>query len=202
MSRQIVLASGSARRRALLEQLGLDIEVRVSDVEETDSGTPEETVLTNARLKCDAVAIDAAPNELVIAADTIVVHDGQILQKPVSLDEARSMLQQLSGNTHHVLTAIAVHDRATAVDAHEVVSTGVTFRNLAPHEIERFIEIVQPLDRAGAYTVDGPGSLLVSGYDGCYYNVLGLPLVRLHELLLTMNIDLFSELDGSKSRFL
>ena len=202
MSRKIVLASGSARRKALLEQLGLEVEVRVSDVDETGSGTPHNTVLTNARLKCDAVAESAAQDELVIAADTIVVLEDAILQKPESFDEARSMLNRLSGRTHHVLTAVAIYDGATSVTSDAVVSTGVTFRKLATHEIERFIEIVKPLDRAGAYTVDGPGSLLVAGYTGCYYNVLGLPLVRLHELLLEMGIDLFSELDGTKSRFL
>lgn len=196
------MASGSARRRALLEQLGLEIDVRVSDVEETGSGTPEEAVLANARLKCDAVAADAASDELVIAADTIVVLEEEILQKPESLDEAYFMLQRLSGNTHQVLTAVAVRDVGPDRAGEAVVSTGVTFRELAAHEIDRFIEIVQPLDRAGAYTVDGPGSLLVAGYSGCYYNVLGLPLVRLHELLLTLGIDLFTEIDGTRSRFL
>lgn len=202
MSKRIVLASGSARRRALLEQLGITVDVRVSDVEETGSGTPQETALANARLKCNAIAKDAAPSEFVIAADTIVVLEGAILQKPGSLDEARSMLERLSGNTHDVLTAVAVQDADSGRTVDALESTGVTFRNVHAHEIERFIEIVQPLDRAGAYTVDGPGSLLVSGYTGCYYNVLGLPLVRLHELLLDLGFDLFSELDGAKSRFL
>lgn len=202
MSKRIVLASGSARRRALLEQLGIDVEVRVSDVPETGSGSPEETVLTNAQLKCEAVSADAASDEVVIAADTIVVLEGEILQKPESLNEARSMLERLSGNTHQVLTAVAVFNAASGRTVDAVESTDVTFRVLAAHEIARFIEIVKPLDRAGAYTVDGPGSLLVSGYSGCYYNVLGLPLVRLHALLLELGLDLFAELDGAKSRFL
>lgn len=202
MSKRIVLASGSARRRALLEQLGLDVEVRVSNVDETGSGSPEETVLANARLKCAAVIEDAASDEVVIAADTIVVHTGDILQKPESLDEARGMLERLSGNTHEVLTAIVVHDVESSRTVDAVESTRVTFRTLRSLEIDRFVDIVKPLDRAGAYTVDGPGSLLVAGYAGCYYNVLGLPLVRLHDLLLSLNLDVFSMMDESKSRFL
>ena len=202
MDKQIVLASKSPRRRALLEQLGLDIEVRINDVEETGSGTPSEIVLTNAQLKSAVVTETSYPDELVIAADTIVVHQGVVLEKPKSMDEARMMLTRLSGNTHEVLTAVVLYDQATHTRYEALETTGVTFRELTQEDIERFVSIVKPLDRAGAYTVDGPGSLLVERYDGCYYNVLGLPLVRLHQLMGDAGYDLFAAINPLNTRFL
>lgn len=202
MSKRIVLASGSPRRRALLEDLGISVDVRVSDVDETGTGTPEEVVLHNARIKCAAIAQTAAADEIVIAADTIVVLRETILGKPQDLDEARGMLRSLSGATHRVLTGVHIWSGETGTELGGVETTDVTFRELRDVEIERFVEIVQPLDRAGAYTVDGPGSLLVSGYAGCFYNVLGLPLVRLHSMLLQSGYDLSGEMDAKKTRFL
>ena len=202
MSREIVLASGSPRRKALLEDLGIPLHVRVSDAEETGSGTPDEVVLQNAILKCKAVTHDASSHEIVIAADTIVVLGDSILGKPKTLDEAVQMLEKLSGNTHEVKTGISVWNGVTNEYKNAVETTKVTFRNLSAEEIARFVEIVQPLDRAGAYTVDGPGSLLVSEYNGCYYNVLGLPLVRLHGVLLECDYDLFKNMNANTARFL
>lgn len=201
-NKAIVLASGSPRRKALLEDLGLTIEVRVSDAEEIGAGTPEDVVLHNARLKCEAVAQHAADHEVIIAADTIVVLEDQILGKPKTLDEAKSMLRSLSGNTHRVMTGVAVRGEAKQPLATGVEITEVTFCPLNPKDINIFVETVRPLDRAGAYTVDGPGSLLVAGYHGCYYNVLGLPLVRLQALLHPFDIDLFQRMNPDKTRFL
>ncbi|MFP6583732.1 MAG: Maf family protein [Candidatus Hydrogenedentota bacterium] len=202
MDKQLVLASKSPRRQALLEQLGLNIEVRASHVEETGIGTPSEIALTNAQLKCAAVAEASCSDELVIAADTIVVHQGTVLEKPATLDEARSMLTRLSGDTHEVLTALVLFNASTHTSYEAVEITEVTFRELTQQEIERFVSIVKPLDRAGAYTVDGPGSLLVERYDGCYYNVLGLPLVRLNQLLSDAGFNLFAAIDPLKTQFL
>ena len=112
------------------------------------------------------------------------------------------MLQALSGNTHEVKTGIDIWNGATGEYLSGIETTRVTFRELCQHEIERFVGIVKPLDRAGAYTVDGPGSLLVAGYQGCYYNVLGLPLVLLHENLLKIDFDLFASMNAQKARFL
>lgn len=202
MNKSLVLASGSPRRKALLEDLGLDIEVRVSDAEEIDTGTPESLVLHNAHLKCEAVAQEAADHEIIIAADTIVVLGDQILGKPKTLDEARAMLRSLSGNTHRVMTGIAVRGDANQPLAEAVEITAVTFRDLSDADIDCFVEAVEPLDRAGAYTVDGPGSLLVSKYEGCYYNVLGLPLVCLNDLLKSFGFDLFQSMNTQNTRFL
>ncbi len=202
MNKTIVLASGSPRRKALLTDLGIKVDVRVSDAEETSEGSPDEVVTHNARVKCEAIARNSQPDEIIIAADTIVVHEGSILGKPRSLEEAVEMLERLSGDTHEVKTGIHVRDIAKGQQQHDIETTRVTFRELKPEEIGRFVEIVQPLDRAGAYTVDGPGSLLVAGYEGCYYNVLGLPLVLLHGMLLELGFDLFSEMNAQDARFL
>ncbi len=198
----IVLASQSPRRRALLEALGAEVEVRVSQAEEIDRGAPDHVVLTNAIAKRDVVARLSEASELIIAADTIVVLDDSILGKPADLTEARRMLFRLSGRTHQVLTGVAVIDTETGQTAQGVETTRVTFCELTSGEIDRFVEAVNPVDRAGAYTVDGPGSLLVSRYDGCYQNVLGLPLVRLNTLLQTLGEDLFLRVNADRARFL
>jgi len=112
------------------------------------------------------------------------------------------MLRQLSGNTHQVITGIAILDNAANRMVTGAESTDVTFRPLSETEIKRFVDTVRPLDRAGAYTVDGPGSLLVSRYDGCYQNVLGLPIVRLDKLLRTIGYSLFELMHPEKTRFL
>jgi septum formation protein len=202
MSRSIVLASGSPRRKALLKDLGISVLVRVSDADETGTGTPDEVVVQNALLKCEAVTKDAVPDEIVIAADTIVVLGDKILGKPKSLEEATRMLEELSGKTHEVKTGVSVWNGTSGEYVNAIETTYVTFRDLSQHEISRFVEIVQPLDRAGAYTVDGPGSLLVSGYMGCYHNVLGLPLVLLHGILLKFGYDLFGNMSEDTARFL
>jgi septum formation protein len=112
------------------------------------------------------------------------------------------MLRKLSGNTHQVLTGIAVIDTATGRAAEGCESTDVTFRELSDAEIDRFICAVNPVDRAGAYTVDGPGTLIVARYDGCYQNVLGLPMVRLDEVLRQIGFNLFDMMDASRCAFL
>jgi len=198
----LVLASGSPRRRALLEALGIPLTVRVSDADETLEGDPIDVAVGNARLKRDRVAGTLDTPGLVIAADTIVVLDGEILGKPHDLDEARALLRRLSGRTNRVITGIAVVDtsRDAGAEAHEV--TEVTFRKLRYEDIDRFVEVVRPLDRAGAYTSDGPGSLLVASYNGCYHNVLGLPVPRLDELLRSIGDGLFERMHGPDTRFL
>ncbi len=199
----LILASASPRRKALLEGLGLRIDVRPSGAEEIMEGAPRDVVAANARAKCGGVAAEAAPGGVAIGADTIVVLDGDILGKPAGLEEAREMLRRLSGRTHVVITGVAVRETGKAGRAQwDTEETEVTFRELNEEEIERFIGIVKPLDRAGAYTVDGPGSLLVRSYHGCYYNVLGLPLVCLDMLLRELGVQLFHALDTRRAVFL
>ena len=203
MTPRLVLASASPRRRALLEALGLHFEVVPSGVEEGIEGTPEEMVVTNARRKRDDVAQRIAPPDaLVIAADTLVFVDNDVLGKPADAAEATSMLRRLSGRTHRVLTGLAVGDTASGQATEGCEATLVTFRDLTDVQIRVFVDVVNPVDRAGGYTVDGPGSLLVARYEGCYQNVLGLPLVQLDGLLGKMGHSLFSLVNPSKAQFL
>ncbi len=199
----IVLASGSPRRKALLEALGLKLTVVISDVEETFEGaSPSEIVVANARLKCQDVAAGIDYPALVIAADTLVFYEQHVLGKPADPQEARNMLRILSGNTHQVVTGVCATDTSNGklVEGHE--TTNVTFRKLSDDEIGHFVHAVNPVDRAGAYTVEGPGSLIVESYSGCYQNVLGLPIVRLDKMLRDLGHDLFEMMDADRSVFL
>jgi septum formation protein len=200
---RIVLASASPRRRALLQALGLEIEVLPGDAEETfDGPSPEAIVIENARRKSNAAAGGIQGPAILIAADTLVFLDGHVLGKPASRKEAFDMLSRLQGRAHHVLTGLAVTDTDAGRSAFGVERTEVCFRALTPAEINAFIDAVNPLDRAGAYTVDGPGSLLVAGYHGCYHNVLGLPIVRLDRMLRELGHTLFDWIDPARARFL
>jgi septum formation protein len=182
--------------------LGLEARVITSDADEIGAGTPEEMVVANACIKRDDVAGQVNEPAIVIAADTLVFLDGDPLGKPGDLDEARAMLTRLSGATHEVVTGVAIVHTGTGetVEGHE--TTGVTFRALSEPEIDAFVIAVKPLDRAGAYTVDGPGSLLVQSYAGCFYNVLGLPIIRLDSLLRTLGLSLFDYMNKDKAVFL
>ncbi|MBI4560195.1 MAG: septum formation protein Maf [Candidatus Hydrogenedentes bacterium] len=199
---RLVLASASPRRRALLAALGLTFQVVHSDVVEILSGDPAGATITNARAKRDVAASRTSAPAVVLGADTLVVANDEILGKPKDLDEARRMLARLSGNTHRVVTGLSLIDTESGLGAEGSEVTRVTFRTLADHEIKRFVSVVKPLDRAGAYTVDGPGSLLVERYEGCYLNVLGLPIVKLDNLLRTIGYSLFTLMNAERSRFL
>lgn len=197
-----MLASASPRRRALLSDLGVVFDVMVSDADESFEGEPACMVVGNARAKCDDVAGRLGEPAVVVGADTLVFLGDRPLGKPRDAAEARRMLADLSGVTHQVITGVSVVDTESGktVDGSEV--TDVTFRELTEEEIARFVEIVNPVDRAGAYTVDGPGSLLVARYDGCYQNVLGLPIVRLDCLLRSIGHSLFEWMKPERCRFL
>lgn len=199
---RIVLASASPRRKALLAALGLRFDVIVSGAPETASGPPGQLVVENARAKRDDVAAGLTEPALVIAADTVVVLEDDVLGKPVDAAEARRMLRHLSGRTHQVYTGLSLADTGAGTAAEGFECTDVTFRALAEAEIDAFVEAVNPVDRAGAYTVDGPGSLLVERYDGCYQNVLGLPMVCLDRLLRPLGYSLFELMHGPASVFL
>lgn len=199
---RVVLASASPRRSALLSSLGLTFEIVPSRASEIFEGVPSEIVVINARAKRDDVAAAIDGDALIIAADTLVFLDEHVLGKPRDLEEASRMLHRLSGRTHQVITGLALLSTATgkAVDGFEC--TDVTFRHLTSEEIARFVEAVKPVDRAGAYTVDGPGTLLVERYHGCYQNVLGLPMVRLDALCREVGMSLFDLMEGSRAVFL
>lgn len=199
---RIVLASASPRRQALLAALGLTFDVLTTDIEEVLEGEPATVVVSNAKAKCADAVTRLDSDALVIAADTLVFLGDRVLGKPAGAVEARSMLEALSGNTHQVLTGLAITDTATGKTAEGFESTDVTFRTLTPTEIDRFVDAVNPVDRAGAYTVDGPGSLLVARYNGCYQNVLGFPIVRLDLLLRELGYSLFDLMNSRRATFL
>lgn len=201
--KRLVLASGSPRRRSLLASLGVEFEVITSDAHEPNTGdSPDEIVIGNAIIKRDDVARTLDAPAIVIAADTLVFHQEHVLPKPIDLNDARRMIRMLAGHTHQVVTGLALCDTETGVSVEGAETTDVTFRNLTDAEIDHFVHIVEPLDRAGAYTVDGPGSLIVQGYRGCYQNVLGFPMVRLDILLRQLGVDLFDAMDKERAVFL
>ena len=182
--RRLVLASGSPRRRQLLEQLGLTVVVRPAEIDETplDGEAPPATVERLARDKARH-AIDH--DEIVLAADTIVVLDGEMLGKPADQSDARSMLTRLSGRSHEVLTGVAVAITSDgSVDCISSVSrTVVTFTELSADDIDWYVATGEPDDKAGAYAVQGIGALFVEHLDGNYSNVVGLPLPETRRLL-------------------
>lgn len=203
MTPRIILASQSPRRRALLASLGIHFEVLPSGAEEIDEGAlPAAIVIRNARAKCEDIAARQSEPAVIIAADTLVFLGNEVLSKPRDRAEAIDMLGRLSGNTHHVVTGVAIKNTENGRFVEGSETTAVSFRPLSTDEIVRFVDIVNPLDRAGAYTVDGPGSLLVARYDGCYYNVLGLPLVKLDMLLRQVGVQLFTLMQQEKAVYL
>jgi septum formation protein len=178
----VVLASGSPRRRALLELVGIEHEVRPSNIDETmHSGeTPSGHAERLAREKASAVA-DANARTITIAADTIVVVDGEVLGKPTNAAVAARMLRMLSGREHTVFTAVAVSRGGELRSSVEEVV--VRFRHLDDAEIESYIATGEPMDKAGAYGIQGFGATIVERVEGDYFAVMGLPLVRLVALL-------------------
>jgi septum formation protein len=177
---KVVLASASPRRRELLGLIGIPHEVRPANVDESyrPGETPVEHVERLAREK--AVTIDA-PDGVTIGSDTIVVVDGDVLGKPRDREHARAMLERLSGRSHVVMTAVAIRWRGELRSTVEQV--GVTFRALDSDEIERYIDTGEPMDKAGAYGIQGYGATIVDRVDGDYFSVMGLPLNRLVRLL-------------------
>lgn len=184
----LVLASASPRRAELLRQVGIAFEVRVSDVpEEADEpgADPAAVARTHARQKSLDVAADS-PDRLVLGADTVVVLDGRALGKPADAADARRMLRELSGRTHEVITAVALAVGAECgaeVIAEEHVTTRVVFRDLSEEQVEAYVACGEPMDKAGAYGIQGRGAVLVREIEGCYFNVVGLPLSRAWEML-------------------
>ncbi len=179
----IILASRSPRRKALLEQIGLTFRVHVSDVDETTPPglAPAAMVEELSRRKAAAVAAQEGPEPLIIAADTVVAIGDVILGKPHSPEDAFAMLSALSGREHHVYTGVTVMRGGKAVTFHE--STAVRFRPLSEGDIRGYIATGEPMDKAGAYGIQSRGALLVEGIAGDYGNVVGLPLFRLGRVL-------------------
>jgi len=187
----IILASQSPRRKELLQQMGLrGFKIDAPDVDETIEGnlSPGQIVEELSLRKALAVAEEADEDDLIIAADTVVALEGAVLGKPEDEGSAFSMLSALSGNRHYVYTGVTVLCGERVVTQHEV--TTVTFRELEAEEISNYIATGEPMDKAGAYGIQGLGALLVSGINGDYFNVMGLPIYRLGRILADFGIDL------------
>jgi len=179
---KLILASQSPRRRELLEQVGLSFTVRPAQGEQPVSGlSPEETVKAIALEKARAVAAVSAPDELILAADTLVYIDDCPLGKPSDREEAAAMLRRLSGREHTVCTGVALIKGENRLVRCE--KTAVRFRELSDETIARYIATGEPMDKAGSYGIQGMGALLVSGIEGDYFNVVGLPLALLSDML-------------------
>jgi septum formation protein len=188
-SPRLVLASASPRRRELLAALGLTPPVRPVDLDETplDGEPAADCVLRLARAKAEA---RNRPGELVLAADTLVVLDGRILGKPADPDEAVAMLGRLAGRDHLVMTGVAVRDADAGRTAAAVETTRVSIAPLGAARIADYVATGEPLDKAGAYAIQGLGALFVERIDGNYSNVVGLPLPLSRRLFAELGFEL------------
>lgn len=181
---QIVLGSGSPRRKELIEHLKLPYSIRVSDVDEVipQGMSPHDVPVHLSELKSNHLALSIDDDELIITADTIVIVDDEILGKPVDREDAYRMIKLMSGRTHQVVTGITV---ITANHKHSASDqSDVTFLPLSDEEIYWYIDNFHPMDKAGAYGIqDWIGSCKISHISGSYYNIMGLPMHKLYEML-------------------
>ncbi len=177
----IILASKSPRRKELLSLMGLDFKIITEDIDETiNSKLPiEDEVARLSRQKAEAVRV--SEDDTVISADTVVVFGDSVMGKPKNAEDARRMLKSLSGNTHKVLTGVTVKKAQSAIT--KVVTTYVAFRELDNEEIEAYIKSGEPMDKAGAYGIQGAAAVFVSRIEGDYFNIVGLPVCTLYEML-------------------
>jgi septum formation protein len=184
---QIVLASQSPRRSELLKQLGLDFVIKTSDVDESNSRglKASELVQHLAFEKARVVAEDSSLNRetIVIGADTVVVREGTILGKPRDKEDAFNMLKSLSGSWHEVMTGVAVIDINSFRYDKSIETTRVKMKELKDDVINAYIDSGEPLDKAGAYGIQGLGAVLIDRIEGCYFNVVGLPISKLCDVL-------------------
>lgn len=183
----ITLASGSPRRKYLLEEAGFEVIVSPSNVEEIVEGdlSPESVAMYLADLKCEGHK-DVRKTELLVTADTIVVLEGEILNKPKDRKEAISMLQKLSGNTHEVITGVCVCTPKRKEIFHE--KTQVEFLPLSDEDIEYYVDTFKPFDKAGSYGIqEWIGYRGIKGIQGSYYNVMGFPIAKFCEVLKKFN---------------
>ena len=180
----LILASQSPRRKMLLGLLNIPFTIRVADIDETlDATLPIPEAVAQLSLR-KALAVDSTPDDTVIAADTIVVCDGYVLGKPQDQETAFKMLAMLSGRSHHVMTGVTILQGDRKESFTEI--TQVDFRDLTAREIRDYIATGEPMDKAGAYAIQGGAALFVESITGDYSNVVGLPICRLSQVLKQM----------------
>lgn len=198
--RPLILASASPRRRELMALLGVPFRVVPADIDELLPGglPPEWVAVTLAREKALAIA-QSEQNGIVLGADTIVVCQGEVLGKPRDANEAMQMLSQLNGREHQVLTGVVlleVVDRSVVREQSDVVRTRVWFRQVGEDHLRRYIATGEPIDKAGAYGAQGYGSTLIERIEGCYFNVVGLPVSRVCAMLEAWGVTPLDMADG------
>lgn len=189
--KQIILASASPRRKKLLEQIGLSIKVVPSDIDEKLNPRlkPKAQAETLSLEKAEIVAAKY-PDSIIIAADTLVYTNGNILGKPKNMEEAKRMIQKLQGKTHSVITGFTIYHKASKKIVTDSAETKVTFRKLKDTEIKNYLKKEKPLDKAGGYGVQGIGVVLVETINGDYSNVVGLPLGKIIPTLKKYGVEI------------
>ena len=188
---ELILASASPRRQALIQLLGLPWRVMVAEVDEESVSHPDpaQDVIQTARLKAADVVRRAPKRAVIVAADTTVVLDGRRLNKPGDAAEAREMLRQLRGRTHQVHTGIVVVDKDSGRWVTDVATVEVPMRAYSEAEVDAYVATGDPLDKAGAYAIQHPEFRPVAGLTGCYAGVVGLPLCHLTRALARVGLD-------------
>lgn len=181
-ARPLILASGSPRRRELLGRMGYEFQICSPDVDEHVSGHARDIVRTLAVRKARAAA-ERFDRGVIIASDTLVSLDGAPLGKPANADDARRMLRALSGREHEVFTGVCLIDAQTGMEEAQVDRTGVRFRPLTDAEIDAYVATGEPMDKAGAYGIQGGAGAFVEGLDGSFENVMGFPVDDVERML-------------------
>lgn len=181
MPRHLILASASPRRSELLRNAGIDFSIRVSNIEEVyrQDERAIDYVRRLARDKANAVTLN--PGEIILAADTVVEVDGRILEKPLNEEHAQQMLQQLSGKPHFVHTGIFLRSEEHQIS--DVSTTAVYFLPMSYQEIAEYVASGEPMDKAGAYAIQGEASKFIDRIEGCYFNVVGLPVSKVWQFI-------------------
>ena len=189
--KRLILASASPRRRDLIERLGYPVDVIVSRADESvmPGESPESFAMRAAMDKAEDVASRVRDEGIVLGMDTIVVLGDEQMGKPDSAHAAKEMLEKLSGRSHDVITGVAIVDMYSGRSIKKISRTEVSFKSLTAGEIERYTSSGEPLDKAGAYGIQGTASLFIERINGCYYNVVGLPLNLLYETLLELGLS-------------
>jgi septum formation protein len=183
--RKVILASASPRRKQLLKQMGIDFQVITSDIDEgslRDMPGPE-MVKELARMKAEVVASRLNDKEIVIGADTIVSLDNKVLGKPLDHQDAVQMLTMLSGKKHTVYTGVAIIDTQNSKNEVFVVDTKIYMKDMSQKEIIEYVNTKEPLDKAGAYGIQGKGGVFVDKIEGDYFSVMGLPISKIYDVL-------------------
>lgn len=179
----LILASGSPRRKQLLESIGISFRVQVAGVEEMNElSDPKVLVETNAKLKTEWVA-GINPTSWVLGSDTTVELGDEILNKPIDLEDARAMLNRMAGRTHRVYTAVCLCNKEQGIEEIVTVTSSVTFKPFDDELISEYFKLVNPLDKAGAYGIQEGKELIIEGWAGSYSNIIGLPIDEVQVLL-------------------